>query len=225
MNMQSIEAICKESKRLCKKARVLLLFAAVTAASSLSAERVFAQTFAEWFDQKNTQRKYLIQQIAALQAYESVLKSGYNFAHNGLGSISNSGKAELNLHTGYYNGLKTVSPVVKNNPHIKEILAWQQDILTLFRGLDNNNTYEQQVATAVLTDCSKQLTELQHITADNRAQMSDAERIKAIDRVHSAMFGNYSFAIHFCDQVKTLNMQRSLETNDANILKQYYGNH
>ena len=28
-----------------------------------------AQTFAEWFKQKKTQKKYLVQQIAALQVY------------------------------------------------------------------------------------------------------------------------------------------------------------
>jgi len=42
----------------------LFLLLVVSAGSNLQ-----AQTFAEWFQQKKTQKKYLLQQIAALQVY------------------------------------------------------------------------------------------------------------------------------------------------------------
>ncbi len=185
---------------------------------------VKAQTFSEWFDQKNTQKKYLVQQLAALQAYETVLKGGYNLAHNGLGSITSSTKAELNLHSSYYGSLKAVSPAVKNNPQVKEILVWQQNIITVLNGL-GDDTFYQQVKTAVLADCDKQLKELQQIVSDGQTEMSDADRIKAIARVHTAMQDNYRFSISFCNQAKILQMQKAHESNDAATLKQYYGNH
>src|ERR1700712_5588170 len=89
-----------------------------------------AQTFAEWFDQKKTKEKYIVQQIAALEAYGSVLKTGYNVAHNGLGTIGSFNNGEFQLHSTYYANLKSVSPSVKNNAQVKEILAWQQNINT-----------------------------------------------------------------------------------------------
>lgn len=185
---------------------------------------VKAQTFAEWFDQKNTQKKYLAQQIVALQAYESVLATGYKVAHGGLGSITSSTRAEMNLHSSYYGSLKAVSPAVKNNPQVKEILVWQQNIIAVLNSL-GNDSYYQQVKTAVLADCDKQLKELQRIVSDSQGEMSDAERLKAIGRVHTAMQDNYRFSISFCNHTKILLMQKVHEGNDAATLRQYYGNH
>lgn len=44
-----------------------------------------AQTFDEWFRQKKTQKKYLVQQIAALKVYLGYLKEGYEIAQKGMG--------------------------------------------------------------------------------------------------------------------------------------------
>jgi hypothetical protein len=184
---------------------------------------VKGQTFAEWFDQKNTQRSYLLQQIAAFNAYGTVLKSGYNIAQNGLGSIGNSVTSEFNLHTAYYNRLGTASSQVKNNPQIKDILLWQQDIITAFKGL-SQDTYQQQVRSAVLKDCDNQLAELQKLITDGKVQMGDADRIKGINKVHTAMLSNYQFTVSFCNQAKAISVNKQHETNDAAILKQYYGN-
>ena len=44
-----------------------------------------AQTFAEWFQQKKTQIKYLTEQIAALEQYGNYVKQGYRIAQGGWG--------------------------------------------------------------------------------------------------------------------------------------------
>jgi hypothetical protein len=190
----------------------------------LAGTAVKAQTFSEWFDQKNTKKKYLAQQIAALQAYQGVLRTGYILAHHGLGSISHSAKAELNLHTGYYDRLKTASPAVKHNPQVKEIIVWQQDIITVLKSL-SDDIYYLKVKAAMLSDCDKELAELQRILSDGSLEMSDAERMTGISRVHVAMGDNYRFAITFSHQVKVLQMQKTRESNDAATLKLVYGNH
>ena len=46
----------------------------------LCADNLSAQTVAEWFRQKATQRKYLLQQIAALHVYSGYLSKGYSIA-------------------------------------------------------------------------------------------------------------------------------------------------
>jgi 3-phenylpropionate/cinnamic acid dioxygenase small subunit len=56
----------------------------------VNASLINAQTFDEWFKQKETQIKYLVEQIGALKAYGEVVKRGYDIAHNGLTNVFNS---------------------------------------------------------------------------------------------------------------------------------------
>ena len=60
-----------------KKQFLIILFAVVSTS-------VKAQTFAEWFQQGATQKKYLLQQIAALQVYIGYVQKGYSIAKKGL---------------------------------------------------------------------------------------------------------------------------------------------
>ena len=48
-----------------------------------------AQTPDEWFKQKETQIKYLLEQIVALKSYGDMVNKGYNIAQNGLATIFN----------------------------------------------------------------------------------------------------------------------------------------
>jgi len=183
-----------------------------------------AQTFAEWFDQKKTKEKYIVAQIAALQAYGSVLKTGYNVAHNGLGTIGSFNNGEFRLHSTYYANLKAVSPTVKNNTQVKDILAWQQDINTAFSRL-KPDAYYNQVKAAVLKDCNQQLTELQTVLSDNSVEMSDADRLKRIGAIHTEMLSNYRFTVSFCNNAVLLNGDQTNKTTDLQTLKNLYGNH
>ena len=202
----------------------------MTVAASALATTVRAQTFAEWFQQKSTQKKYLLQQIAALQVYAAYYKAGNNIAHNGLGSITGSLKSENGLHTTYYSNLNNVSPVVKNNKQVNDILQWQKNILARMNMLDktaNLNDGERkyiiQVKAALFKDCDEQITELQNVVTDSKLKMSDEERLKHIDVIHSAMQNNYRFASAFADQVKVYAVQRSQENNNVISEKKIYG--
>ncbi|MGF7080379.1 hypothetical protein [Mucilaginibacter sp. UYCu711] len=190
----------------------------------LSANCAQAQTFAEWFSQKKTQKKYLLQQIAALQIYSGFLKTGYGIAKGGLSAIGNSAKSEFGLHTTYYNHLKTVSVPVKNNPQVNDILRWQHDILLRLNTIEKT-TYNKKVCEALLTDCDAQLTDLQTVLTDNKVEMSDEERLRQIARIHANMQSNYRFAAKFSNDVKNINLQRQQEQIDVNTLKSLYENH
>jgi len=183
-----------------------------------------AQTFAEWFDQKKTKEKYILAQIAALQAYGSVLKTGYNIAHNGLGTIGSFNNGEFQLHSTYYANLKAVSPAVKNNTQVKEILTWQQDINTTFSRL-KSDAYYNQVKAAVLKDCNQQLSELQTVLSDNSVEMSDADRLKRIGAIHAEMLSNYRFTVTFCTDAALLNRDQTNQSTDLQTLQHLYGNH
>ena len=131
-----------------------------------------------------------------------------------LGSINGSLTSENSLHTTYYNNLKNVSTVVKNNKQVSDILQWQKDILTRMGNLDktanlndNEKKYVVQVKSALFNDCNEQITELQNVVTDNKLQMSDKERLKHIGVIHKAMQDNYRFASSFADQVKVYAFQ------------------
>src|ERR1700761_953181 len=228
--MESINQIKTRANEIQRKSKKLLAFTVMTVAASAFATTVRAQTFAEWFQQKSTQKKYLLQQIAALQVYAAYYKAGNNIAHNGLGSITGSLKSENDLHTTYYNNLNHVSPVVKNNKQFSDILQWQKDILKRIDTLDktaNLNDGEKkyiiQIKAALFKDCNQLITELQNVVTDSKLKMSDEERLKHIGVIHSAMQNNYRFASAFTDQVKVYAVQRLQENNNVISEKKIYG--
>ena len=228
--MESINQIKMRADEIRRKSKRLLTFTVMTVAASALATTVRAQTFAEWFQQKSTQKKYLLQQIAALQVYAAYYKAGNNIARNGLGSITGSLKSENGLHTTYYSNLNNVSPVVKNNKQVNDILQWQKDILARMNMLnktanlnDSERKYIIQVKAALFKDCAEQITELQNVVTDSKLKMSDEERLKHIGVIHSAMQNNYRFASAFADQVRVYAVQRLQENNNVISEKKIYG--
>jgi len=228
--MESINNTYKRSAIVRRHARSLLVFSLFTAISSGMAATANAQNFAEWFEQGKTQKKYLLQQIAALQVFSGALKQGYLVASKGLGSISGNLKGENSLHATYYNRLKTVDAAVKNNPMVKEILTWQANILKRLANIDqingmtgNEKKYIVSVRAAVLNDCNDQINTLQNVITDGKLEMSDAERIALLIKIHTAMMDNYRFASGFAAQVNIYATQRIQEQNQAVIEKQLYG--
>lgn len=189
-----------------------------------------AQTFAEWFSQKKAQIKYLTQQIAALEQYDSYIKQGYQISHNGLGSISGYIKGEYGLHSAYYYSLKVVNPEIKNNPKADAIASYAIQIPPAFDHLNNlkgvdkdTKQYINKVREKVLEECNKDLGELQLVMTSGQAQMTDDERMKRLDQIYSRMKDKYVFAQSYCNQVRGLLLQRNQELQDIQTLKQSYG--
>ena len=188
-----------------------------------------AQTFAEWFSQKKTQKKYLLQQIAALQVYSGYLKTGYSVAKGGLGSITTFVGDEYRLHSSYYTHLKTVNTIVKNNPQVNDIIRWQQDILRQTTAIKKQaglspkeSNYAGKVCTALLNDCDVQINDLQTVLTDNKTEMSDEERLRQISRLHEAMQDNYRFAGGFLSQLQLYIHNKQQEQNNVNTLNKLY---
>jgi hypothetical protein len=228
--MESINQLKARSAEIRRRARSLLIFSLFTAISSGMAATVQAQTFAEWFAQKKTQKKYLLQQIAALQLFSGYLKQGYQIATKGMTSISSSLDTENGLHEAYYHRMETASPVVKTNDMVEEIMVWQRDILFQLQEISrisgfttDEKKYLSNVRSAVLNDCDQQLNSLQMIVTDGKIEMSDAERLGLITKIHTVMMDNYRFASGFAAQAKLYAIRRQQEQHQALVAKQLYG--
>ncbi len=228
--MESIKKIKSQADKISRKSKRLLAFTIMTVTASAIGTNADAQTFAEWFKQKSTQKKYLLQQIAALQVYASYYKAGNNIARNGLGSITGWLNSEYGLHNTYYDKMLFVNPVVKDNKKVSDIIGWQSDILKRMSNLDrtsnlttNEKKYIGQVKAALFSDCDQQITELQNVVTNNKLKMSDEDRLKRIGIIHTAMQSNYRFASSFSNQIKVYAVQRDKEANSVIMEKKIYG--
>src|SRR3954466_1406137 len=99
-----------------KVAFIILLLTTLAAHSN-------AQTFSEWFRQKKTQKKYLIEQIAALEVYAGHLEKGYSILSEGLSQINSIKHGEFGLHDAYFYSLKNINPHIKDYTTVDEIIS------------------------------------------------------------------------------------------------------
>lgn len=226
--MGSIEQAYQKASDLRRAARALLALAALTLA--IGHEQAKAQTFAEWFKQKSTQRKYLFQQIAALNIYRQYAQKGYQVAKGGLGSIGGYIGKEYGLHDSYYQNLKMVNASVSNDPRVKAILRWQQDILEQLvvarkiKGLTRTESdHIKSVCAALLKDCDGQLHDLEIILENGKAEMSDEQRLRQIGRLYDNMQDNYRFSANFSAQIWVYVTQKQQAVRDVNSIKKLYG--
>jgi hypothetical protein len=195
----------------------------------LLVSNVQAQTFDEWFNQKKTLIKYLTQQIAALQASETSLKQGYNMMKSEWGAIGNFKNGEFGLHQSYYNSLSAVNPQVKNSVNLTTIQADQQSIISQFNAINNlagltapEQSYIQSVQQNIITQCGKDLDDLQAVLAPGELVMSDDERIKRINQITAAVKDKYVFTCSFANQVRLLALLRNQADQNTQTLRRYY---
>lgn len=199
---------------------ILFLLLFVSAGNSLQ-----AQTFAEWFQQKKTQKKYLLQQIAALQVYIGYAKEGYNIAKEGLATIGGFTRGEFNLHTDYFNSLKSVNPEIKRYARVADMIALQVKIVQnynrTYRRLNSSGAFSNdelayigRVFSRLLDDCDKTLDELITITTAGKLEMKDDERMKRIDKLYLDMQDKFTFSQSFSNDAVSLAATRIKEKTD-----------
>lgn len=187
----------------------------------------------EWFRQKKTQRKYLLQQIAALKVYLEYLKEGYKIVDKGLTAIGDIKNGTFNLDKNYLNSLKQVSPVVKNSSKVKGILQYQYSISSDFRKFlencrkDENLTpnevqYIEDVYQNMLRQSEASIDELMVITTADEAEMKDDERLLRLDKVHADMQDMYAFSQDFINSTQLLSLERAKEKNQIKGSRNLY---
>ncbi len=187
----------------------------------------------EWFRQKKTQRKYLVQQIAALKVYLEYLKKGYKIVDKGLTTIGEIKNGTFNLDKDYLNSLKQVSPVVKNSSKVTEVLVYQRSITSDFRKFlndcrkDANLTsdevhYIEDVYQNMLKECDASIDELTVITTSGEADMKDDERLLRLDKVHDDLQDKYAFTQDFIGSTRLLSLERAKEKNQIKGSKNLY---
>ncbi|WP_421940587.1 hypothetical protein [Pedobacter sp.] len=213
---------------MCIKRAVLL---GVVIVMAWSASPLQAQTWPEWFAQKKTQKKYLLEQLAALKLYAGYLKKGYEIGSSGLDLIKDAGRGELDLHGAFFSSLKTVSPAIKKNVRIAEIIEMQLAISSTcasFRHLgnlsDDNRRYIDQVSTGLLVDCLSNLEDLLLVISSGRLELSDEERLSRIDQLYLDMQQKRIFTSRFSLLLQSLERDRAQEIRGIKEMEDIYEN-
>jgi hypothetical protein len=189
----------------------------------------YGQTFAEWFRQKSTQKRYLLQQIAALQVYGGYLEEGYRVAGSGLETIRGFSHGEFALHSAFRASLKTVNPAILHDPKAGAVLQLQLAISKAFSAADRVSlppygaAYVAAVKAQVIAECVQDLEELRWVLSSGRLAMRDGERTERLNRVYLAMRDKAAFTQSFYNRVALLAGQRAAELRSARRLKDLLG--
>lgn len=207
-----------------KKIIITLIFAGFLVST------VSAQTLNEWVNQNSTQKKYLLQQIAALQVYIGYAKKGYNIVNGGITTIKNIKNGDFNLHRDFFSGLKNVNPAIRRYAKVGDIIAYQIKIIKQTKGTlqqiretkqftENELDYCKQVFDNLLDECMKTVEELILVTTSGKLEMKDDERLKRIDRLYADVQDKYSFTCAFSEDMGILAVQRLGEQMEINRAK------
>jgi len=189
----------------------------------------YSQTFAEFFNQKKTQEKYLLKQLAYLKMYAGYLKKGYDVVSGGLGTIKGFTSGELSLHGAFFSGLSTVGPIVKKDYRVAEIVSLQLSIAKNYREIsgqenlgEGNRRYINAVKQEVMKECAADLDDLLDIVLSGKLEMSDGERLSRLSKVYSSMRDKSDFTSYFCAQVLDLLKNRDAVEIDITSIRRFY---
>lgn len=200
----------------------------------LGIQTAHAQTWSEWTKQKKTQRKYLIQQIAALKVYATYVREGYKIAKKGLNTIGSFKRGEFTLHTDFFNSLKAVNPKVKGSVKVGQIVELQLRIVgdynRTFRQLQEGGMmapeeleYITRVFARLMEDCSQTMDALITVTTSGMFEMTDDQRLARIDTLHREMQQQFTFLQGFANDAKILALSRKKEDNDVKTARALHG--
>ncbi len=175
-----------------------------------------------------------VEKLAQLKVMLSHMKKGYEILHSGYTSIKNISEGNFNLHRDFLDGLLQVSPAVKKYSKVADIIHFQlkivkesKDALREFRSnrqfTSGEVEYLVKVYGNLLGESLKKLDELAMVLTAGKLRMSDDERLKAIDGIHSEVLEQYTFLNEFSNGTAILSLQREKEKMDIDLMRKVHG--
>jgi hypothetical protein len=189
-----------------------------------------AQTFAEYFQQKKTQKKYLMQQIVKLQLYLSYVKNGYNIVNKGLTTISHIKNGDFKLHEVFFNDLLRVKPAIRDYSKTQETLACISairrkagELKNLLSGnsmfIESEQDFVNQQVENMLRQLLEDATLLSDVLTNKSLQMDDDERLKRIDKIFLLVSAKKDWITWCVAQCNQIYIQRQKERDELHILR------
>jgi hypothetical protein len=208
-----------------KKCGVLLAMIFLIGGGSLQAQSILQLTEELVLD---------IQKLAGLKSTLQDMYKAYTILDKGYSDIKNIVQGNFNLHKVFMDGLLSVSPAVQNYGRVVDIINTEYTIVSEYKAayrqfsgnghftiqeLDYMNTVYTNLFNRSLT-C---LNELAMVITASQLRMSDAERLRAIDRVYMDITGQLRVLRSFNNSTSVQAVLRAREANDIGTLKSIYG--
>jgi len=176
-----------------------------------------------------------LKQIVKLRVYIAQLEKGYNVVERGLKTIGDIKNGHLVLDEGFFSGLKSINPNIRNYSKAADIVTMNYSILGQFNSTIvvvrsskmysvDEQVYINNVFKQLTAGCADIIADLNKIIIQGEFEMSDDERIRRIDLLFNGMLDRYSFCRFFSDEVKVLVLNKGRERRGAATLRLLNGN-
>jgi hypothetical protein len=183
--------------------------------------------------QKETQRNYLLKQIAAFHHYLVIAKKGYDIANKGLNTIHQIKTGDFIRHKDFFSSLQNINPAIAKYSRIADIIISNLEMIKLTRQSikkakqsgDFTATeidYLQKVISNLLLVSEQHLETLLLFTAANKLKLKDDERIYGINRVHLQSLDLLSFAKNLSSDLLTMSIHRKQQSREVLTIQHLY---
>ena len=194
----------------------------------------FSQTFSEWFRQKSTQRRYLIEQVAAHRANAALLAKGYRDFSRIFSTVRSSSGGELLEHASYLVSLGQPPEAIVNHPWIQESELFNQRTLALCRGIVLQVQRSEVLPPVIkrrldsLVSLFQQnslglLIELKETGRESTLTMEDAKRLGRLSRIRERSLKLLKQITGLTQDVFTLEAVVSQQRRELHAIANYYG--
>jgi hypothetical protein len=192
------------------------------------------QSTAQSVSQLTTQLILDMQKLAEMKTILSDMYQDYAVVDKGYSTISDIAESNFNLHKGYLDGLLAISPSVKNYPKVAGIIDAENSIISEYKTsvhrwqVDGCFTtaeqgYINQTYTNIISQSGRDIDELTMTLTEDQLRMSDAERMRAIDRTYEDITGQLEFLRQFDASAAVQSMQRKKAAIELNTIQRLYG--
>jgi hypothetical protein len=192
------------------------LLAIVLVAISIDAN---SQIWNEWFRQKKTQKKYMVQQIAALKMYLRYLEEGYKVVEKGMGMVGEIKEGNFSSHKEYFSSLSKANILVSGSGKLASIVYYEEAVIRIAQQLtkdlaDNHElspseiAYIRSVGENLIRHSSTNVEKLDNLLQDGSLEMKDDERIVQLEAIYNNAREKYAFAHQFATENLLLILQR-----------------
>jgi len=174
------------------------------------------------------------EKLASLKSILQDMYKAYTIVNAGYNDIKNISEGTFNLHKAFLDALMAVSPAVQNYGRVVDIINAEYSIVAEYKAAYSQFSadghfsiqeldYMNTVYTNLFNKSLSSLNELTMVITANQLRMSDAERLRAIDRVYADITGQLIFLRTFNNSTSMQAIQRAREANDIGTLKSIYG--
>jgi hypothetical protein len=174
------------------------------------------------------------QKLAGLKSILKQMYQGYEIISKGYNAVKNVSQGNFSLNEAFLDGLYLASPTVRSYPRAADIVGDQLSLMREYQSAystfrqdkhfsPDEVGYMLEVYNNLVNQSLKNLSDLSMILTDSQLRMSDAERIKGIDRIYVQSHGQLNFLRQFNNQTYQVAVRRANDEGDRQTLKNLYG--